>query len=129
MTDSAPFGGPARVELFHAACRQAGEQLISKVRTLTQHYRQASGLHPDQVVLLCGTSLVAALVVAGQVRPGNRDDIKNFLPSWTYDRRTGEIRHVSVRARMLVVEDPDLGPWDYRLMVPSDADMLGRPTV
>lgn len=107
---------------YAAACRRIAEGLIGKIHTLRRCYWEASGLHIDQMVVLAGTNVVGALH-----SNGGRDP---FFPPWNFDRKTGVLQAAALaRCRVIVCEDPDLHDLEYRIMVPSQDDMLGRPTV
>lgn len=105
-------------ERYKAACRQVGNHLVGKIHELLRLYWQNSGLRAEVVVVLASTSVVAALSSAP----------RNAAETWMFDRRTGFLS-AALHARVLVCEDTELAGWEYRLMLPTQEDMLGRATV
>lgn len=106
-------------ERYKLASRKMGDQLVQKIFTLQRQYWQATALRPDQIVVLAGVGLVAALTA---VRP-------DVTHAWVFERHSGILQAVVLQGcRVIVCEDAELTQYEYRLMVPTLEDMLGRPT-
>jgi hypothetical protein len=96
-----------------------GDDLIMKLREFYQRHWVDFAEVPSQVVVLAGTTIVAALTAAP------RGDV---LP-WIFDRRVGLLKVDGLDGHALVCEDPSLGELDYRMLVSAQEGVLGRPTV
>ena len=104
--------------LFFDTCRQAVLNLLTEISKFVLAHTEHFGQRPEQVVLLTGTTLTAAVSIASQNR--------HYL--WGYDRSTGRLYAHGSRTSVLVCEFPQLGEWGVQILAPGDRT-LGEPRI
>ncbi len=112
----------ARVDVrFRTAIGEVCLNMAQEIRVAVTAHTRDFGRRPEQVVVLAGTNVVAALSILCS-------DAGTRPAAWSYDRETGVLSVAWGRITAVVCEHPTIDVWDIQVLVPGDVT-LGRARV